>query len=40
MLGDFVARCQFTPGRHRITAIGYDQDNREIGRNETWVVVK
>jgi 1A family penicillin-binding protein len=40
MLGDFVARCQFRPGRHRITAIGYDEQNREVGRNETWVVVK
>lgn len=40
MLGDFVARCQFTSGRHRVTAIGYDADNHEVERNETWVVVK
>ncbi|MBF6613118.1 MAG: PBP1A family penicillin-binding protein [Chloroflexi bacterium] len=40
MLGDYVARCQLTPGRHRITAIGYDANNREVDRDETWVVVK
>jgi hypothetical protein len=40
MLGDYVALCQFKPGRHRVTAIGYDKDNREVGRNETWVVVR
>lgn len=40
MLGDFVARCQFNKGRHKVTAIGYDQDNRELGRDETWVVVR
>ncbi len=40
MLGDFVAKCQFTSGRHRVTAIGYDANNHEVERNETWVVVK
>jgi 1A family penicillin-binding protein len=40
MLGDFVARCQFNVGRHRVTAIGYDQNNIEMGRDETWVVVR
>jgi hypothetical protein len=40
MLGDFVARCQFNEGRHRVTAIGYDQNNIELGRDETWVVVR
>lgn len=40
MLGDFVARCLFPVGRHRVTAIGYDADGHEVGRDETWVVVK
>ncbi|HEX8600466.1 MAG TPA: PBP1A family penicillin-binding protein [Chloroflexia bacterium] len=40
MLGDYIARIRLTPGRHRLTAIGYDADNREIDRDETWVVVK
>ncbi|HUP26973.1 MAG TPA: hypothetical protein VM409_00950, partial [Chloroflexia bacterium] len=40
MLGDYVARCQFNVGRHRVTAIGYTKDNREIGRNDAWVIVK
>jgi 1A family penicillin-binding protein len=40
MLGDYVARCQFPVGRHRIVAIGYDSFNREVGRDESWVVVK
>jgi hypothetical protein len=40
MLGDYVAQCMFTPGRRRVTAIGYDANNRVVGRNETWVVVK
>ena len=40
MLGDFVAFCQFNKGRHKVTAIGYDQNNRELGRDETWVVVR
>jgi hypothetical protein len=40
MLGDYVARCVFTPGRHRVTAIGYDANNNQVGRNETWVVVR
>ncbi len=40
MLGDFVAQCQFNKGRHKVTAIGYDQYNRELGRDETWVVVR
>ena len=40
MLGDFVARCQFNKGRHKVTAIGYDQYNQELGRDETWVVVR
>jgi 1A family penicillin-binding protein len=40
MLGDFVARCQFPRGRHRVTAIGYDQHNREITRDDVWVVVR
>jgi 1A family penicillin-binding protein len=40
MLGDYVAKVQFPVGRHRVTAIGYDQFNREVGRDEAWVVVK
>ena len=40
MLGDFVARCMFTPGRHRVTAIGYDADNREVWRDDAWVIVR
>jgi hypothetical protein len=40
MLGDYVAHVQFPVGRHRVTAIGYDQSNREVGRDEAWVVVK
>ena len=40
MLGDFVAQCEFKPGRRRVTAIGYDEQNRELERNETWVVVR
>ena len=40
MLGDYVARCVFPPGRHRIVAIGYDATNIEVGRDESWVVVK
>jgi hypothetical protein len=40
MLGDYVAKVDFPVGRHRVTAIGYDQFNREVGRDEAWVVVK
>jgi hypothetical protein len=40
MLGDFVARSMFRTGRHRVTAIGYDQNNRQVARDEVWVVVK
>ena len=40
MLGDFVARCMFAPGRHRVTAIGYDANNAQLGRDETWVIVR
>jgi 1A family penicillin-binding protein len=40
MLGDFVAQCEFRPGRRRVTAIGYDQFNIEVERSETWVVVR
>jgi len=40
MLGDFVARCLFTKGRHRVTAIGYDSENHQLARDETWVVVR
>ncbi|MEO8287793.1 MAG: PBP1A family penicillin-binding protein [Chloroflexota bacterium] len=40
MLGDYIARCQFPAGRHRVVAIGYDSNNQEVGRNEAWVVVK
>jgi 1A family penicillin-binding protein len=40
MLGDFIARIRLTPGRHRLTAIGYDADNKQVDRDETWVVVR
>lgn len=40
MLGDYIARIRLAPGRHRITAIGYDAENRQIDRDETWVVVR
>ncbi len=40
MLGDYVARCIFPQGRHRVTAIGYDENHHEVGRDETWVVVR
>jgi 1A family penicillin-binding protein len=40
MLGDYVARIRLTPGRHRLTAIGYDADHRQVDRDETWVVVR
>jgi hypothetical protein len=40
MLGDFIARCMLAPGRHRVVAIGYDEYHREVGRDETWVVVR
>lgn len=40
MLGDYIARIRLTPGRHRITAIGYDANNQQLDRDETWVVVR
>ncbi|MDQ6694899.1 MAG: PBP1A family penicillin-binding protein [Chloroflexota bacterium] len=40
MLGDFVAHCQFPVGKHRIIAIGYNKESQEVGRDETWIVVK
>jgi len=40
MLGDYVAQCQFPPGHHRIVAIGYDANNKEVGRDESWVIVR
>ena len=40
MLGDYVARCMFKVGRHRVTAIGYDENNIEVSRDEAWVVVR
>jgi hypothetical protein len=40
MLGDFVARCLFQKGRHRVTAIGYDEEDHELARDETWVIVR
>jgi hypothetical protein len=40
MLGDYIARIRLTPGRHRITAIGYNAEHRQVERDETWVVVR
>lgn len=40
MLGDYIARIRLTPGRHRITAIGYNSEHKQVERDETWVVVR
>jgi hypothetical protein len=40
MLGDYIAQCMFPRGRHRVTAIAYNEQNQELGRDETWVIVR